>query len=171
MIKLPKRPFIPVKTTETDRYIARNVQKYVYEKLGIRMIKPSREFDALVAEKVMRLEVKSYESLKGADIREKFGTFWTPIRDNNYGTPYQQWQPVQPYSTDIAAAWEVVEVIVNMRRQDFKLLYAKLPPPQNDRKGWRAIFTTGQGTREAIAPTVPHAICLAALKACGVEVE
>lgn len=111
-----------------------------------------RELDALVAEKVMGLEVKPYEKLKGSDIPEYFGTLWVPSADQNRGTPYQQWLPLPHYSTSIAAAWEVVE---KLKDDDFHL--------EEHGTHWKAGF----GPRWRGAETAPHAICLAALEAIG----
>lgn len=38
------------------------------------------------------IEVKRYEDLKGANLPEYAGTWWTPVNDQNFGTESQQWQ-------------------------------------------------------------------------------
>ena len=102
-------------------------------------MKPGPELDALVAEKVMGL---------GNDWCLHVGVH-PPC-----GSPC----PID-YSTDIAAAWQVVEKIGNASlvnhasggawHVEFELKGGSLP------------YDTGD--------TAPHAICLAALKAVGVE--
>lgn len=63
---------------------------------------------------------------------------------------------IQAYSTDIAAAWEVLEKIISDGGA-FTLLYDH---------GW---FANKEGFDEGSSETTaPHAICLAALKAVGV---
>lgn len=106
-------------------------------------MKPGRELDALVAEKVMG---------------------WKSV-EHRFEDPFHRWDGIAPehgshrftvpdFSTDIAAAWEVVEKL-------------------NDLILERDV--TAEGTRynvvidgiETWAETAPHAICLAALKAVG----
>lgn len=107
---------------------------------------PGRELDALVAEKVMGLDVN----------RTGPETMWfaRPMGGN--------WDDLKDYSTDIAAAWEVVEA-VKARKIDqgwFDLGFAN--------GSWGATFRTGayyEPIEHVRAPTAPHAICLAALKA------
>lgn len=109
-------------------------------------MKPGREVDALVAEKVMGIRV-TFEQ----------GDYWPPARPGeNFST-----QPIRAYSTNIAAAWEVVENLndfgsFNLKRTGPAGWIARL-------RDWRATPTT----IEASAPSAPHAICLAALKAVG----
>jgi hypothetical protein len=112
-----------------------------------------RELDALVAEKVMG---------------------WRDVSDG-YGTPPEAtlWEAIHiipHYSTDIAAAWQVVE---RMRDQGWTSHYTDLS--LDSREPWHSWHFTGTTppngpTLSAQASTVPHAICLAALRAVGVEV-
>lgn len=111
---------------------------------------PGRELDALVAEKVMGLKV-----IDGLWVRP--GTAWHPAHgqfDMNTQTHLLR------YSTDIAAAWEVLE---QSGLLDLYFLYKR-----GDQ--WAIGETNGVNdatTPLAEAPTAPHAICLAALKAVG----
>ena len=73
------------------------------------------------------------------------------------------WCPVADYSTDIAAAWEVVEY---MRAKD-EWAFTLGTDTDGD---WDATFWEGDTFHDATADTAPHAICLAALKAIGAEV-
>ena len=93
-----------------------------------------RERDSLVAEKVMNLDIL-----------------------NRFDTPLNAkiWHPIQHYTTDITAAWEVV---VHMKYR-FDL---------SCRGRWKASF--GDEPKYEIALTAPEAICLAALRAKGVEI-
>jgi hypothetical protein len=112
------------------------------------------ELDALVAEKVM-----NYRG--GEDI--SWDLSQQPFR-----------QTVQPllYSTDIAAAWEVVDKVRARIPSQFAIGCEGYP------LYWWARFVgpglvpgmENYGWHEAQAPTAPLAICLAALKAVGVEV-
>ena len=81
---------------------------------------------------------------------------WTPGSS-------EDWKRLQtPYSTDIAAAWEVVEHLRKPPREwGFKIM--------GDRN-FPALCTVAGGVPMAHVEgdSVPHAICLAALKAVGV---
>lgn len=125
-------------------------------------MKAGRELDAVVAEKVMgwkRVVVpKDYDGLNaGVTLLSPTATAieWAPKG------AYQLWHFCPLYSTDIAAAWRVVE---------------KLIEPTIERHGSRWSVTclreAPQDTRwiEVDADTAPLAICLAALKAVDVEV-
>ena len=113
---------------------------------------PGPELDALVAEKVMGWRMDDNKHLNLA---------WDPKRSPNDGL-----RCIPDYSTDIAAAWEVVEKLdtLALSRGDIA-----------DISVWVAQFVTeGPGypvNIQAIAKTPTHAICLAALKAVGVEVK
>lgn len=105
---------------------------------------PGRELDALIAEKVMGLEIVH------------LGEPSKPFVKNFTGTS----EPTE-YSTDIAAAWEVVE-----RLKDSEHAFGfELTQDQGELCEWLAYF--GEGRFKAESETAPHAICLAALKAVG----
>lgn len=99
-----------------------------------------RELDALVAEKVM-------------------GKKWSGARWGRGALPH--------YSTDIAAAWQVVE---KLQADGFALLL-----DGNLHEQWTAAFTKGEpdgtGNEFRTASTAPMAISLAALATVGVSVE
>lgn len=101
-------------------------------------MKPSRELDALIAEKVMG---------------------WDAFDVGCANIPH--------YSTDITAAWDVVERFAQERKLHFTLSKTTIGvwrctlDPEEDRD-----FSMGF---MADAPTAPHAITLAALKAVGIE--
>jgi hypothetical protein len=159
-------------------------------------MKPGPELDALIAEKVIGWKKRGIE--------------WVhPTELNNCGQPKRMaysedvvvgaydpgeytekaWSP----STDIAAAWEVVEKLRLIWRplyQDFgfhasiRMWFEPDPgtKPNPSRSAWYPHrvdqwHVDWVDTRDGIsigllahAPTLPHAICLAALRALGVEV-
>ena len=120
----------------------------------------NREIDALVAEKVMG---------------------WSQVYINDYPIanapeylyPPSDFAPEEPeivphYSIDISAAWQVVEKMIDNESLDF-------PDFKLENYGfWRALFFDAVQNREHgmdEAMTAPMAICLAALKAKGIEIE
>lgn len=80
---------------------------------------------------------------------------------------------VPHYSTNIGAAWQLVEQLTQPGREPQEL-YFKMTHAWGDDYGTWAYFdwkgtSDGHPLYGANAPTVPHAICLAALKAVGGE--
>lgn len=119
-------------------------------------MKPGRELDALVAEKVMgwRAHSPGYPSL--VDING-VPTGWLASGQGSQGD-----DPDFRPSTDIAAAWEVVERLGgNMFQLHYDTRYG-----HENKTGW-AVILDGV-VMCGFADTAPHAICLAALKAAGV---
>lgn len=115
-------------------------------------MKPGRELDKLVAEKVMNL-IGDYRMCGycGSEMRY--------CGDRSRCTQCGEWRygPYKEYSEDIAAAWEVVEKM--QEKHSFSL---------NSKRGWaHASFMGGDLGKVVMAQgdSVPHAICLAALKA------
>jgi hypothetical protein len=104
-------------------------------------MKPGRELDALVAEKVT-----GWPAARDAKAISETG-YWTAGDERFiHGLP--------AYSTEIAAAWQVVEKLIATGDWcDFELDYEPT-----------LLWCCGGKT---YAPTAPHAICLAALKAAG----
>lgn len=98
-------------------------------------MKPGRELDALIAEKVMGL-ITDLDRQTVWDVYEKPG------------------YPLPHYSTDIASAWLVVEKL--------DLHLELLTYKKKSKTEWCAIFDIDD---EGWGATAPHAICLAALKA------
>jgi hypothetical protein len=118
-----------------------------------------RDLDALVAEKVMGLRIVADE-------------YATPgyLQIAEEGKP---WYELPHYSTDIAAAWEVVGKLR-------ETCWASVDGIGRPDPVWRAEFramsdpVTGMEAHapvSQIAPTAPLAICLAALKVVGVSDE
>lgn len=125
-------------------------------------VKPGRELDALVAEGVMG----EAQPIHSPCSSEPVPNAWKPFYNTEVG--YYKWLP-RAFSTDIAAAWEVVE---KLRGDGFE------PAIVGDDHGHWAVVYEGVSelgdkvpwlnvpVDEALwAATVPHAICLAALRA------
>jgi len=100
-------------------------------------MKPGKELDALVAEKVMGIKLASNESL----------WFKNPTM-------------IKPYSTDIEAAWELVGQIFGIHELQFQV---DGMPTRWTAMFYHHYFKE-KNFRET-CDTAPHAICLAALKA------
>lgn len=117
-----------------------------------------REIDALVAEKVMGLgiveEHSKYELCHEVDGKSCGGI-------------------VPHYSTDIAAAWAVVEKIQGMFIKTFDGNKNDWDCFEVDVRAWKSSDGWGWSCRingwTACADTAPMAICLAALSAVGVD--
>jgi hypothetical protein len=99
-----------------------------------------RKLDALVAEKVMGHDVMSIGVGETRDLAH--------------------------YSSDIACAWQVVEKLLSQNIE-----VGLLGSPGDRPLLWQVELDEGTGAGEIFgdAHTAPMAICLAALKACGVE--
>ena len=117
-------------------------------------MKPGRELDALIAEKVMGWIVNRLSEQTMPPVLRGPGTFSAV--------------DLHPYSTDIAAAWEVMEKLIKIAKKIDKM---SLPSIYClSAKHYRVSIDLEDRYIEGSANTVPHAICLAALKAVGVEI-
>lgn len=118
------------------------------------MKKTLREIDALIATEIMgwRLVLNSSG--------EQVGVCCPPY-----------WFPVSPpkYSSDISAAWEVVEKMALIGFEDFNLDTSYVPGGWK----WTCYFfdSLGKDAESRRRDTAPLAICIAALKTKGIEVE
>lgn len=122
----------------------------------------NREIDALVATKVMGFKViggPTQDVLVNSPTKLHFLKSDETYLGSEGATVDDEFKILPHYSTDIAAAWEVVE------RVDDVFVLAGFPGAPI---GWSATFSVDF---EASADTAPMAICLAALKSVGVEVE
>lgn len=110
-------------------------------------MKPGRELDALIAEKVMGRPTERYA-----------GAVVFSVDPNSIQGVYPLDYIVPHYSTDIAAAWEVVEKVYdwNFRLERFEGL---------SKDYYGAQFFLNGEWHYGEADTAPLAICLAALKA------
>ena len=127
-----------------------------------------RELDAAIAEKVMGCRL-IYST--DPDLRKKMDPAcwcgdapWGGIhgRGGIHSAAYigRGLREIARYSTDIAAAWEVVEKVI------YPHGWYLVPMPETDGKGW-GVFRGDDWYEVAIGDSAPHAICLAALKAVG----
>jgi hypothetical protein len=123
-------------------------------------MKPGRELDALIAEKVMGYPAFAKQVLEqlgahllGEGEHEHCLVCGRGIDGTLECLPY--------YSTDISAAWEVVEKAGLLKRFTLE---------QTDH-GWEVWDRNEVSGDDLIAGglSAPHAICLAALKAVGVD--
>lgn len=115
-----------------------------------------REQDALVAEKVMgwTLELRKYV---WEDPSEFYRSDHADFHDGRCIPITEASGYLRPYTTDISAAWEVVEKMGGYGRSLFEWS-----------EGWIFELVTSDG--ESVvgqAYTAPLAICIAALKAVG----
>lgn len=121
---------------------------------------PGRNLDLLVAEKVFNFEKRPkrlFEILSFRDMRKKKIFKDKPIRVSG------SWKPVPRYSTDIRAAWEVVEHLKKDADNHMVEVYW-------DVDTWYcSIHHHSKGTITEWRETAPHAICLAALKLYDVK--
>jgi hypothetical protein len=116
-----------------------------------------RKIDALVAEHVMGWVVY----FSDGEFVEKDGTPIHDWRGREGESSYRDFVP--PYSTDIAAAWEVVKKL-----EDYDPMIFQYGVPDTP-KGW-LWFCDFEGT-SATHENVATAICLAALQAKGIKIE
>ena len=128
-------------------------------------MKAGRELDALVAEKVM-----------GKKVRRLSGNLYCWEYDGDYENLHGLAQPIPTYSTDISAAWEVVNKLCNWDVDD-NMLILKGQGPDLENHGdeeaeWWEAEINGDfwgSPANAEAETAPLVICLVALKAVGYE--
>lgn len=112
-------------------------------------LKPGRELDALIAEKVMGWTEIDLDPAKRSN-SYNYGFGINPVHGIENAFPN--------YSTDIAAAWPIVEMF--KERGDYKIEISAYPKDSC----W-TIKAYGKKSCTTSAKTLPHAICLAALKA------
>lgn len=110
-------------------------------------MKPGRELDALVAEKVMGLQ----DFKKGTSGYKE----WEYVYRSDLGDI----QPIPHYSTNISAAWEVVKKMALLKDvMNFRLRLCCDDLPQ-----YNCSFTDPPGIAFVSADNAPEAICKAAL--------
>jgi hypothetical protein len=124
---------------------------------------PGRELDKLIATKVMGLKLESLSCDPNV----------TMVRDDVGDTTRFVYLDIPKYSTDIVAAWGVVEKVKSMRpdpkefglepghHQDFLIEFTG----SVWRVGWVPMNLEGNMTIQGFAETAPAAICEAALAA------
>jgi len=126
-------------------------------------MEPGRELDVLVAEEVMGFDVVEDPESAICGGSRVSGGLWVIIERD-----YHEWghkvDQSEPYSTDIAAAWEVVEKMDERKRW----VHIRSSMDQNlKERGWAVdMGRWWNRTRLGVwARTVPEAICKAALLA------
>lgn len=129
------------------------------------MMIAGRELDALIAEKVMGRKVERWRYFE-----DGYASTALRPRGKAESTGVLITNNLPAYSTDIAAAWQVVERLNDRFSIEIMALTSTVLC-SNTR------FRVDMFDHEALAPrtevhaaTAPLAICLAALKAIGVEV-
>ena len=132
----------------------------------------NREIDALVAEKVMGQPVEWVEVLDYLSRRKE-----PYLCESNEGQGAND--EVEHYSTSISAAWELLDRFGFIVGPRFKAGAYPTDHP-GIRTGWYVYKTWDAAANDtyeweqhafAEADTLPMAICLAALKAVGVEAQ
>lgn len=126
-----------------------------------------RERDAIVARRVFGWEVFGRSAQVPAQYAGRPGPFWAPP----VGEPgFSEHWPIPNYTTDIAAAWAVIENLI-ARGWTPDLLSGYVA-------AWVVVVDAYQHNDDPVqwpvraeADSAPEAICLAALRACGVPVE
>lgn len=128
-------------------------------------MKPGRELDVLIAEKVMGWKLYCYE---GDVYAHEPGQYGDAAKNDGWcweGDTYPENRESHQFapSTDIAAAWEVVEKLsTNGWAVKMQIGF------DSSRYYWDCeVFI--EESHYGSAKTAPHAICLAALKAAGVK--
>jgi len=133
------------------------------------LLKPCRELDALVAEKVMGCKVLRHKYPDGnrewlscgCDVSQQ-GYHPHDLNDDGPASDMLNW-----YSTDIAAAWQVVERLISMGFYPGLIWGLDM----NSNKTVCRFYSNYPHTTWAQEESAPQAICIAALKAVGVNVE
>lgn len=129
-----------------------------YDRVQGMTYKPGRELDALIAEKVMGLKKGEYY----VDYSR------LTVQERNVIDRCQGWAPelLRPYSTDIAAAWQVVEKLkLHPKAAEYGVMVGA--SPNGGYFCWLASRDCEAAKIYAAGDTGPHAICLAALRARG----
>jgi len=153
-----------------------------------------RELDALVAEKVMGweyLEVGYFgeedETPRQVELNdwldkvgiESIGPYFIDVERDFWIYASDMWGHGWNPSTNIADAWRVVEKLCNWDVDDNMLVLEGQGPDIEEegqpgwvaKQWWKADIVGIAGHNIGEADTAPHAICLAALKAVGVEID
>ena len=116
----------------------------------------NREIDALIHEKVF------------GRCAHQWLQHLSPMQCFKCGQAETQYTKTPFYSTDIAAAWQIVEQLDSCEISQNGASHVENP---DHKKGWRANHTRDGRIYLAFAETGPMAICLAALQAVGVDVK
>lgn len=141
-------------------------------------MKPGRELDALIAEKVMGWK---WHPIKGDEpyydeLTKNHGGFWLNGTASVNCTDINGAPNCPHYSTDIAAAWEVAQKLADMNEDNELVIYVS-PSKHNECEVSIQFWDRSNPDEPVLSgpfylcgESAPHAICLAALKALGVAV-
>jgi len=130
-------------------------------------LKPGRELDALIAEKVFEARLV-YSAFADDIISCDF-----PDRELGHHFPR-----LPAYSTSIEAAWKVVEKVIELPQFNDRHCYFNIKQHRTEFKEAEVemrLFELRDGEELLCGPyyvlgeSAPHAICLAALKAVGYD--
>ncbi len=132
-------------------------------------MKPSRELDALIAERVMG-HVVSKDLAWQVTYNQADALVETTV-------DHTLRRALQPYSTDISAAWSVVEKLkAIMKPYDFHIEITSCSEHPEEWQVGVEWFTEDEeytkvrhGMFYSLSDSAAHSICLAALKVVGVE--
>lgn len=128
-------------------------------------MRPGQELDILIAKKVMKLSVGSETFTNKNWTAPHTHTYYSigkPSWHDNQGEMYLS-NPLPNYSTDITAAWEIINKLPYLVTLTTNNPYHPTTPETE----W---FCSFQEEYEAEGESAAHAICLAALKAIGEEI-
>jgi hypothetical protein len=126
-----------------------------------------REMDAMVAHRVMGWRVSALNTSPHNGGKNEIRGLVDSRIGGGCTIEHPEWETsyyistkceIPPYSTEIAAAWMVVEMMRDRFGAEFLFTFNRLGDA-------RAKFTDPVGTNWHVADTAPLAICLAALKA------
>ena len=150
-------------------------RKACYTAIGrIEAMQTGRELDALVAERVMGLQLVKAPKVWSDD---DWLTSDTPTETEALGVVNPNWKPgdwtppfstILPYSTDIAAAWQVVE---KMRADGWWYTLTNVQERQEFAEFRRVAREGVHKFHYTRGETPQHAICLAALAAVGHKIQ
>ena len=122
-------------------------------------MEPGREMDAAVAEHVMGWEFKT-----PAYRHNTCSNCGRPV--SRYAWPSCRRRDCH-YSTDDDAAWAVVRAMVE---KEYVVTVSYVPMTDGSRDGWASIEDSDENVFCYEASTLAEAVCVAALRALGVEI-
>ena len=137
-------------------------------------MKDLREIDALVEVEIFGTEVIRVED--GVNNKAEYDLWLEPgwVEFISWLPDFEDFLPIERRSSDIAAAWKVVEKLKDNRQTEGEDVREFGPEIiyDIDTQEWIVILV-GPGGRVGTAKenAIEYAICLAALRACGVEAE
>lgn len=140
-------------------------------------MKPSRQLDALIAEKIIGLKSCNDDSQV---FDNELGYYmwhkdWSRCGHKPY-TCFYKTSP-EPYSSNIGCAWKIIDKMKDNDNKSTSYGYAwnveliYMASDKGPDESWSCILHGPNNYQEGLASTAPLAICLAALKAMEVKLE